>query len=109
MSRKGPSGQPGDAGAGASGRAAVQGAALRGNGEADVAAIVREAVRRDSLENLRAGKRLIRGRWVAREDYLKTRLRSRLRDVLLMIEAIAFWGVVAAIGLACLLVLTLIM
>jgi len=101
MTRNDLSGPPDDTAAGR--------AAMRKNGEGDVVAIVRDAVRRDTLENLRSGKRLVRGQWVATEDYLKTRLRSRSRDVLLMIEAIVFWGVVASVGLVCLMILTLIM
>jgi len=105
MTRRDLSGTPEDTGKGASKSSAAERGAMRSNAEVDINAIVRDAVRRETLENLRCGKRIVRGHWVTAEGYQKSRLRNLLRDVLLMIEAIVFWGIIAGVALGCFLVL----
>lgn len=67
-------------------------------GGARIAAMVRDAVRRETLDNLEAGRKLHRGAWVDGAGYEKLRRKTRRQDLLRALEALVFWAIVAALG-----------
>lgn len=66
--------------------------------EAMIATMVRDAVRRETLDNLEAGRKLHRGAWIDGAGYAALRRKTRRHDLLHALEALVFWAIIAALG-----------
>ena len=66
---------------------------------APIADIMRQALRREAFEKTAQENVLYDGEWIGRDTARKVRLRTRLRDLGGMVEALVVAGLLAGVGL----------